>query len=140
MCTDTLSRMVSLHVCFYVHHLDLTKVSRILSQIYRVEKEMASLSPSTVPATTISIFMEHEDIKSASRMPPSLGNFIVTMLFDFISSTDAAASESLQCWYRSYRDIVSIHCMYTLHNHDYVCFIVTRTRSSISYRCLCLLW
>ena len=92
MCTNALSRMVSLHVCFHVHHLDLTRISNILSQI--------------------STFMEQKPIKSASRISPSLGSFIVTMLFDFISSTDAAASECLQCWYRSYRDIVSTHFVY----------------------------
>ena len=112
-CTDSLSQMVSLHVCFHVHHLNLTKVSRILSQIYRVEREMATLSPNTVPAATISTLnlMEHEDITSASRMPPSLGSFIIKLLFDFIFSADAA-SENLQCWYRSYRDIVSNHFIY----------------------------
>ena len=115
MRTDALSQMVSLHAYFHVHHLDLTNVSRILSQIYRVEKEMATLSPSRISPTsmlTSATLIECEDIASASRMPPSLGGFIVTLLFDFISNTDAAASESLQCWYRSYRDIVSICCMY----------------------------
>ena len=122
MHSDALSRMVSLHVCFHVHHLDLTKVSRILSQIYKVEKEMATLSRSTVPAATISTFMEHKDIKSASRMYPSLGSFIVSMLFDFISLSTDAASENLQCWYRSYCDIVSIH--FVCPPRYYVCIVI----------------
>ena len=115
MCKDALSRLVSLHVCFHVHHLDLTKVTRILSQISKVEKEMATLSPGINPTATLTpgSFMEYEDIKSA-RMPPTLGSFVVTMLFDFISNMDASTSESLQCWYRSYRDIVSTN-LHLLH-------------------------
>ena len=124
VCSDSLSQMVSLHVYFHVHHLDLKKVSRILSQIYIVEKEMATLSPNATSTATLS-FMKREDITSASRMPPSLGSFIVRMLFDFISSTDAAASESLQCWYKSYRDIVSIHFIYP-PQYD-ICAIMIRT-------------
>ncbi len=107
MCTNALSQMISLHVCFHVHHLDLTRISSILSQIERVGKEMATFSPSSITPSsmlTSGTFMEHENVTSAS---PTLGSFIVTMLFDFISSTDAAASESIDCWYRSYRDIVS---------------------------------
>ena len=108
MCTGALSQMISLHVYFHVH---LTNVSRILSQIYGVEKEMATLFPSPTSMLTSATLVECENITSASGMPPSLRGLIVALLFDFISSIDAAATESLQRWYKCYHDIVSIHCM-----------------------------
>ena len=118
MCSDALSQLVSLHVCFHVHHLDLRKVTRILSPIFRVQNEMAALSPNVNRTVTLTpaTLMEQENTKSASRMPPTIGSFIVTMLFDFISNMDASASESLQCWYRSYRDIVSFN-LYLIHHN-----------------------
>ena len=122
MCSDTLSQLVSLHVCFHVHHLDLTKVTRILSQISRVQNEMAILSPkgSLNPTATLTPG-SLMDTRSASKMPPTLGSFIVTMLFDFISNMDTAASEDLQCWYRSYHDIVSFNLHLIHYNNIITC-------------------
>lgn len=105
-CTNALSKLVSLHVRFHVHQLDIVKVMKVLKPISKLESMSSPLMPN--PIVGLKSVVSPVDTVDKKRLP-NISSFIVTMLFEAFS--EAASKDELTQWHRSYFSVVCIHSL-----------------------------
>ena len=104
-CSDTLSKVISLHVRLHVHQLDISKVVRVLRPVQKLESEASTRK--TDPTATLAL----ESLVSpkhtvGQRQLPNISSFIVCMLFEtFCEAALRTTVKLIQC-YKSYLGIV----------------------------------
>ncbi len=106
--SSALERLVSLHVRLHVYQMDLTKVTAILKPITKMQQ---SLHPAATGSLAyLSLASTLHDPKSIDRIPQTFVSPIVKTLYTFAlhMSTAETDPESLNFWYQSYSEIVSL--------------------------------
>ena len=104
-CNDILSKVVSLHVRFHVHQLDISKVVRVLRPVSELESRSLSLKADPTATITLESVVSPKHTEGQRRLP-NISSFIVSMLFEtFCEATMRGTVKLTQCC-KSYLGIV----------------------------------
>ena len=104
--SDTLSKVVSLHVRHHVHQLDISNVVRVLKPVSELESSSLEPDPSTTLTFESLVSPKHS---AGHKRLPNISSFIVTKLFETFCEAALKSTFTVkltQCC-KSYLDMVS---------------------------------